>query len=106
MIIAAAFCGWYSLQRSRINTSHTAQEEIAAGTEIFRQFGADELSMIFNEFETHGLGRKERPEFYLWNAYAKDLEYRASVWGAIAGLFAVITLGIWISARMGRTPPV
>lgn len=103
LIISLAYCGWFSLQRSLINTSYTADSEIAAGNELFDLYDPEELSLVWESYEVAGLRTKHPPEFYLWNRYAETRQRYALVSGSLAGVFAVIVVAIWWSARVRPT---
>lgn len=103
LIISLAYCGWFSLQRSLIDTSYTADSEIAAGNELFDLYDPEELSLVWESYEVAGLRTKQPPEFYLWNRYAETRERYAMVSGSLAGFFAVMVAAIWWSARVRRT---
>ncbi len=99
-MIATAACLWFSLQRYMIDTSYTTETEIAAGNELFDVYAPEELSLVWNDYEKFGLGRKTRPQFYLWERYAKQRQRYAVTSGSIAAFFGLLSIGIWLSARL------
>ena len=96
-LISAALCGWYGFQRSRIDTSYTADSEIAAGNELLAEYDPEQLSDIWRAFAKMSLRTKTPPPFHQWNLYASILERRALTSGAIAALFALVFLGVWFT---------
>jgi hypothetical protein len=98
-LIAVAFCGWFTTQRLGIDTSYTAESEIAGGDELLETYDPEDLSLVWDNFEKAGMVTKDRPEFYWWNKYADERATLAKISGAIAAGFGVLAIGIWLSAR-------
>ncbi len=97
--IAGGMSLWFLLQSNAVNTSYTHESEIAAGNELLENYGPYELSLVWNDYESYGLGRKARPGFYLWNEFAKGRRSLSTTCGIVAGVFGVLALGVWLSAR-------
>ncbi len=102
-LIAASFCGWYALQRSRIDTSFTVQQEVQAGDAMIDSFDPATLSEMWHSFGQMGMQLKRYPDFYLYQLYAADLTQNALIAGAIAAGCALIGLGIWLTTPKLRT---
>lgn len=98
-LIAGISCLYFSLQRLAINTSYTEVDEIRVGAEAIDLHGADALSLVWDDYESYGLGRKQRPPFYIWNNYARERLILASISGGITAFFGLLAAGVWLSAR-------
>ncbi len=96
--ISAGFSSFFFLQKASIRPTNDLESEIAAGNEVLDQYGPDALSMVWNDLDTFGMGAKARPGFYIWQEYARGFARNATITGAIAAVFGVLSLGIWISA--------
>lgn len=97
-LVAAIFAARFLFQGVSVDTSYTAESEVAAANEIFDEYGADELSMVWDHFETNGIGPKVRPDFYLWNKYARERMILASIAGSVTGVFGLLAIGVWMTA--------
>ncbi len=98
-LVAAASSGYFLYQRLQIDTSFTAETAIQFGDEMLDQYGPYELSYIWNTYQTEGLGLKRRPDYYLWNQYAQERVYLATMTGLVAAVSACLAAVIWISVR-------
>lgn len=97
-LIALVAGARFLLQGMAVDTSYTAESEVAAANEIFDSYGADELSMVWDHFETNGIGPKVRPDFYMWNKYARERMILASIAGGVCLLSGLFAIGVWVSA--------
>ncbi|RMF39026.1 MAG: hypothetical protein D6753_14725 [Planctomycetota bacterium] len=96
-------CGGMSLrflmQRMSIDTSYTEETEIQLGNELFDQYGPDALSMVWEDYQTYGIGPKQRPPFLRLREIARQRSILAGVTGGIALLALAGAFGVWLSAR-------
>lgn len=97
-LIAALASGWFLLQRSLLDTSYTAEMDIENGREVFDQQGPNQLTDIWNDYETFGLGNKVRPNYYLWSQYAHERVMLAKIAGSVAAVFGLGAAVIWFTA--------
>lgn len=103
-LIAAFMATWFFIQSKMFETNYTAETEIVAGEELFDLYGPSELSMVWNDYEIYGLGRKSRPGFYVWAKYAQERMVLCMIAGTVAGTFGCLAAGVWISARLKHQP--
>ena len=97
-VIASFAAGRFALQRYSVDTSYTADSAIAAGNEILEAYGPLDITIVWSEYATNGMGPKKRPDFYLWNKYARERTALAAISAGLAALFAAIAATIWITA--------
>ncbi len=97
--LSAIPCAYFTLQRMSLDPSYTVESEIEAGNKDFDIQDMEHLAANWLSFETSGLGEKQKPDFYYYNRFAKERESLAITSGSLAGLFALIALGIWFTAK-------
>ncbi len=100
--IAFGYTLWFLLQLSMLDTSHNAESEISMGNELFDTYSPEELSLVWNSYESVGVGQKDPPPFELIRQYALARKYLAGISGSIATVFAFAMLAILISARRAK----
>lgn len=98
VVIAGFAAARFALQRYSVDTSYTAESAIEAGNGILDTYGPLDLTIVWSEYATKGMGPKKRPDFYLWNKYARERSMLAGISGGISLLFALIAAAIWITA--------
>lgn len=103
-LIAAIFCGRFTLQRSMIDTSYTLTQELDAGGAMFDSFDPNTLSSMWHTFGEIDMRNKFYPIFYRLQLYAANRTRMALISGAIAAGFAAIGFGIWLSTPKKTVP--
>lgn len=103
--IALVFSGRFLLQWSAMDTSHTTEQELSAGDQIFDEYSPEELSLVWNSYAEVGIGDKILPMYERIIRYAEDRMQRAIISGSIAILFGLIALSIIYSARLAANKP-
>lgn len=89
----------FTLQRLNIDTSYDEETEIELGEQLFDQYGPDALSMTWEQYQTVGIGPKQRLPFMVWRTIAWHTTILASVTGTIAAICLLAALAVWYSAR-------
>lgn len=79
-----ALGAWFLYERQMVDTSYTEQVERKAGREMIDQMEIEDLTTMFDEFRTHGLGMKSPPPFLIIQTYAQQRVRYALICGAIA----------------------
>lgn len=102
VVIAGFAAGRFALQRYSVDTSYTSESAIEAGNEILNSYGPLDLTIVWSEYSTKGMGPKKRPDFYLWNKYARERSILAMISGGVSAFFALVAVGIWLTAP--KTP--
>lgn len=103
-LIALFSCGWYVLQRTRVDASYTAAQELEAGEAMIDSLDPNALSLTWHAFGQMGMSYKHYPAFYLVQLYAEEQTQYAQIAGAIAAGFAAIGLGIWLTTPKLNVP--
>ncbi len=102
-LIASIFCGWFSLQRWRVDTSYTAEQEIEAGEKAFDELDPYALSSVWYTFGQMGLREKQYPIFFWARLYAEQRVRFAQIAGGIAIGFAAIGLVVWLTTKKSKS---
>ncbi len=102
-LIASVSCGWFTFQRSLVNTSYTVDQEIEAGNQAFNALDPNALSSVWYTFGRMGLRNKEYPNFYWARLYAEERVHYAQIAGGIALGFAAIGLVLWLTTKKRKT---
>ena len=100
--IALGFTLWFLLQLSALDTSHNAELEISMGNELFDTYSPEELSLVWNSYESVSIGQKDPPPFERIRTYALARKYLAGISGTFASVFGLAMLAILISARRAK----
>lgn len=83
-IIALALLAWFAFERLQVDTSYTEDVERTAGREMIDNMEIEDLSSLFEQFRTHGLGVRSPPPFKLIEIYARQREQYAMICGGVA----------------------
>ncbi len=98
-VVSAIPATYFLLQRTMLDPSYTVESEVEAGNQNFDEQGMKQLAVVWINYETSGLGEKQKPDFYYYNRFAKERETLAITFGSIAAVFALAAVGVWVSAR-------
>jgi hypothetical protein len=104
-LIAGFATARFLYQRSMVDPSYTAVDEIAAGNESFDRSHPEELSYAWSDYQKLRLGPKDRPLFYRIQKFAEDRQYSAMISGAICLAGGLVAGAIWLSARRKQQLP-
>jgi hypothetical protein len=92
-------CGYYLIERMRIDTSYTIEDELKTGDEIIDAYSDTDLVKIWFGNERKGLGLKSKPAFYWARKWATDREIMATITGGVAATAGIFALGVWFTAK-------
>ena len=100
--MAGLYSAWSFLGSYRNDLNYSVEDFIEEGHLAFDEFGPDELSVTWNEFETIGLRNRTSPTFHVYNLYAREQKIKGYIGLGVMAFFALLSVGILISARSQR----
>lgn len=98
-IIAGLFSGFFFLQNEYVDTPYTVDQYIAEGNEVMDLYGPDELSILWNDFESIGLRTRMPPEFHYQRIFARELRIKSMIAAGVAAFFALIAAIVWFTTK-------
>jgi hypothetical protein len=94
-----AYSGLYLYGRSTIDTSGSAEAELAASAKIVETMKPPELFDSWQGYLQMGLGYKDRPPFYLAQKNAKYAEWYIITYAVIGAICTTLALLVGLSGR-------
>ncbi len=101
-VVAFLFSAYSFVQSLRNDLNYTTEDFIAEGNAAIDEFGPDELSITWTDFQNLGLRRRTAPIFHVYNVYSREQKIKGFIGLGVTAVFALLAATVWISAGFAR----
>lgn len=98
-LIGLASSGFFFYRSQGTQVDYSIDDFIADGNRFIDEYGPDELSTMWNDFETIGLRTRTPPDFHYYNVFSEEQKAKGINVAIVSGVFGLLAIGILLSAR-------
>ncbi|MFN3191633.1 MAG: hypothetical protein ACE361_14075 [Aureliella sp.] len=102
MLLAIAASGYWVLQATRNDLGVTNEDFIAGSKDVIANYGPNELSIAWDDFQRIGLKNRTPPTFHIYNVYVEQQWEKVRYGCIVAAVAAFLTAMIWVSSRFTK----